>query len=105
MENQFVKSGLARATFATALLVATGLIPTQACAQTPAAAPAMETAYQVLLSNPKVIKTLEAIKADDDTALAEQKRITEISRWERASRAHGGNYNHNHPLKYEPTPR
>src|SRR6476661_2519571 len=78
MENQFVKSGLARATFATALLVAMGLIPTQACAQTSAAAPAMETAYQVLLSNPKVLKTLEAIKADDDTALAEQKRITEI---------------------------
>src|SRR6476661_4395557 len=78
MENQFVKSGLARATFATALLVAMGLIPTQACAQTSAAAPAMETAYQVLLSNPKVLKTLEAIKADDAAALAEQKRITEI---------------------------
>jgi acetylornithine deacetylase/succinyl-diaminopimelate desuccinylase-like protein len=78
MENQFVKSGLTRAIFATALLMAAGLIPTQACAQTPAAAPAVDAAYQVLLSNPKVIKTLEAIKADDDTALAEQKRITEI---------------------------
>ena len=31
-----------------------------------------------ILGNPKVIKTLEDIKADDDRALAEQKRITEI---------------------------
>jgi acetylornithine deacetylase/succinyl-diaminopimelate desuccinylase-like protein len=30
------------------------------------------------LTNPKVIKTLDDIKADDDRALAEQKRITEI---------------------------
>ena len=34
--------------------------------------------YQAILANPKVIKTLEDIKADDDTAPAEQKRITEI---------------------------
>ena len=47
-------------------------------AQTPSAASAVETAYQAILANPKVIKTLEDIKADDDTALAEQKRITEI---------------------------
>jgi acetylornithine deacetylase/succinyl-diaminopimelate desuccinylase-like protein len=40
--------------------------------------PAVEAAYASLLANPKVIKTLEDIKADDDRALAEQKRITEI---------------------------
>ena len=44
----------------------------------PLAGSAVETAYQAILANPKVIKTLEDIKADDDTALAEQKRITEI---------------------------
>jgi acetylornithine deacetylase/succinyl-diaminopimelate desuccinylase-like protein len=41
-------------------------------------APAVETAYTAILANPKAIKTLEDIKADDDRALAEQKRITEI---------------------------
>jgi tripeptide aminopeptidase len=41
-------------------------------------APAVETATTAILANPKVIKTLEDIKADDDRALAEQKRITEI---------------------------
>jgi tripeptide aminopeptidase len=33
---------------------------------------------EALLANPKVVKTLEDIKADDARALAEQKRITEI---------------------------
>ena len=33
---------------------------------------------QAILANPKVIKTLEDIKADDDERFAEQKRITEI---------------------------
>ncbi len=78
MKNEFMRGRLARSIFASALLLGAGMITTDACAQTPAAAPAVETAYQALLSNPKVIKTLEAIKADDDTALAEQKRITEI---------------------------
>ncbi|MEA2889112.1 MAG: tripeptide aminopeptidase [Bradyrhizobium sp.] len=41
-------------------------------------APAVEAAVTSILANPKVIKTLEDIKADDDRALAEQKRITEI---------------------------
>lgn len=78
MKNEFMRGRLARSIFASALLLGAGMITTDACAQTSAAAPAVETAYQALLSNPKVIKTLEAIKADDDTALAEQKRITEI---------------------------
>jgi hypothetical protein len=63
---------------AAAFLLAGGSLAKQACAQTPAAGPAVEAAYQAILANPKVIKTLEDIKADDDTAFAEQKRITEI---------------------------
>ncbi|TMJ88828.1 MAG: M20/M25/M40 family metallo-hydrolase, partial [Alphaproteobacteria bacterium] len=55
-----------------------GLAGEQVSAQTPAATPAIETAYQAILANAKVVKTLEDIKADDDTAFAEQKRITEI---------------------------
>jgi len=78
MNNEFMRGGLARSVFASALLLGAGMITTEACGQPPAAAPAVETAYQALLSNPKVVKTLDAIKADDDTALAEQKRITEI---------------------------
>src|SRR3954468_8477012 len=41
-------------------------------------APAVEAAYTAILGHPKVIKTLDDIKADDERALAEQKRITEI---------------------------
>jgi acetylornithine deacetylase/succinyl-diaminopimelate desuccinylase-like protein len=47
----------------------------EALAQT---APAVEAATTAILANPKVIKTLDDIKADDARALAEQKRITEI---------------------------
>src|SRR3984893_16035751 len=62
----------------TTLLLMTGSLVGQACAQTPAAAPAADAAYQAILSNPKVVKAIDDIKADDDSALAEQKRITEI---------------------------
>jgi tripeptide aminopeptidase len=62
----------------TTLLLMTGSLVGQACAQTPAAAPAADAAYQAILSNPKVVKAIGDIKADDDGALAEQKRITEI---------------------------
>src|SRR6185437_10260163 len=48
------------------------------CAQTAPAGSAVEVAYTTILSHPKVVKTLDDIKADDDRALAEQKRITEI---------------------------
>jgi hypothetical protein len=51
-------------------------LPKQACAQTPGSA--VEVAYQAILADPKVINTLEHIKADHDAAFAEQKRITEI---------------------------
>jgi tripeptide aminopeptidase len=73
-----MRIGLMPSVFAAALLLAGGPLAKQACAQTPPAASAVETAYQAILINPKVIKTLEDIKADDDTALSEQKRITEI---------------------------
>jgi tripeptide aminopeptidase len=52
-----------------------GALVQNAGAQT---APAVEAATAAILAHPKVIKTLEDIKADDDRALAEQKRITEI---------------------------
>jgi tripeptide aminopeptidase len=61
--------------FATALLLT---LSAPACAQTPGTGPAIEAATQAILAYPGVIKTLEDIKADDDTAFAEQKRITEI---------------------------
>jgi tripeptide aminopeptidase len=69
-----MRTRLAPSIVATALLMIAG----QACAQTPAAGSAVEAAYQAILAHPKVIKTLDEIKADDANALAEQKRITEI---------------------------
>jgi acetylornithine deacetylase/succinyl-diaminopimelate desuccinylase-like protein len=73
-----MRISLTRSILAAALLMAGGPLAKQACAQTPAAGSAVEAAYQAILANPKVIKTLEDIKADDATAFAEQKRITEI---------------------------
>ena len=59
-------------------LLAGGLSASQIRAQTPPAGAAVEAATTAILGNPKVIKTLDDIKVDDDRALAEQKRITEI---------------------------
>src|SRR3954452_17987895 len=73
-----MRTGIAPNVAATAELLMVGLAGEQVSAQTPAATPAIETAYQAILANAKVVKTLEDIKADDDTAFAEQKRITEI---------------------------
>jgi tripeptide aminopeptidase len=53
-------------------------ISASAGAQAPSGGAAVEAATQAILANPKVIKTLDDLKADDDTAFAEQKRITEI---------------------------
>src|SRR4051794_31483067 len=78
MINRFMKNRLTRSILATAFLLTGGPLANQAWAQTPAPAPAVEAAYQAILAHPKVIKTLDDIKADDDTAFAEQKRITEI---------------------------
>jgi tripeptide aminopeptidase len=58
----------------TTSLAATFLLVTPAFAQ----APAMDASLQALLANPRVVKTLDDIKADDARALEEQKRITEI---------------------------
>jgi acetylornithine deacetylase/succinyl-diaminopimelate desuccinylase-like protein len=49
-----------------------------ASAQTPAAGSAIETATAAILADPRVTKAFADIKADDETAFAEQKRITEI---------------------------
>jgi tripeptide aminopeptidase len=69
---------LKRSTLVIALVLAAGSLPKQACAQAPAEGSAVEFASQTLLAHPKVTKALEDIKADDDQAFAEQKRITEI---------------------------
>jgi tripeptide aminopeptidase len=73
-----MRIGLASSIFVAVLVTAGAPLATSACAQTPSGASAVETTFQAILANPRVIKTLEDIKADDDTALAEQKRITEI---------------------------
>jgi tripeptide aminopeptidase len=49
-----------------------------AAAQTTSAGSAVEAASEAILANAKAIKALEDIKADDEAAFAEQKRITEI---------------------------
>jgi len=67
---------LKRSALMTALLL-TASPPMPAIAQA-AGGSAVEAASQSILANPKVIKALEDIKADDGPALAEQKRITEI---------------------------
>jgi len=58
----------------TVAIAATLLLVTPALAQ----APSMDGSLQALLANAKVVKTLDAIKADDARAFEEQKRITEI---------------------------
>ena len=73
-KNTSTKIRLARAAFAAALAV----IATQARAETPSSGSGMDAATQALLASATVMKTLADIKADDDTAFAEQKRITEI---------------------------
>jgi len=78
MGQSTMKSRQNRSCLVAGLLLASGLSVSQVRAQTPPAGPAVEAAYTAILGNPKVIKTLEDIKADDDRALAEQKRITEI---------------------------
>jgi tripeptide aminopeptidase len=60
------------------VLLLAGSRPMPAAAQAPGAGAAIEAASQTILANPKVIKALEDIKADDAHAFAEQKRITEI---------------------------
>src|SRR4051795_3439287 len=61
---------------ATSMAIVLSWVAGQALAQT--ASPAVDAAFQAILASPKVIKTLDDIKADDARALEEQKRITEI---------------------------
>ncbi len=67
-----------RSALLVALLLAGWPSAKPAGAQAPAAGPVVEAALQAILANPKLIKALEDIKADDEQAFAEQKRITEI---------------------------
>jgi tripeptide aminopeptidase len=73
-----MRISLTQSILAATLLLAVGPLAKQAYAQSATAGSAVEAAYQAILTSPKVIKTLEDIKADDATAFAEQKRITEI---------------------------
>jgi tripeptide aminopeptidase len=74
-----MRSNPGRITFARAVFAAgLALVATQACAETASGASGMDAATRALLADPKVIKALDDIKADDATAFAEQKRITEI---------------------------
>ena len=73
-----MKNRLIRFCLVAGFLLVSGLSASQIRAQTPPVGSAVEAATVAILGNPKVIKTLEDIKADDDRALAEQKRITEI---------------------------
>src|ERR1700737_3818899 len=61
-----------------ALLLAAAPLAQPPSRQAAAPGPAGEAATAAILADPRVIKTLEDIKADDDTSFAEQKRITEI---------------------------
>src|SRR6202140_5856486 len=69
---------LKRSALLAALLLAGWPLAKPAGARAPAAGPVVEAAFQTILANPKLIKALEDIKADDGEAFAEQKRITEI---------------------------
>jgi tripeptide aminopeptidase len=73
-----MRISLTQSILAATLLLAAGPLAQQAYAQNATAGSAVEAAFQAILTSPKVIKTLEDIKADDATAFAEQKRITEI---------------------------
>jgi tripeptide aminopeptidase len=73
-----MRIGFTRSIFAIALVLTAGPLAKQACAQGAPAGSAVEAAYGAILANPRVIKTLEDIKADDESSFAEQKRITEI---------------------------
>lgn len=73
-----MRTGFRPSILAVAVLLAAGVSAKQASAQGAPAGSAVEAAFQAILANPKVTRTLEDIKADDERTLAEQKRITEI---------------------------
>jgi acetylornithine deacetylase/succinyl-diaminopimelate desuccinylase-like protein len=73
-----MKIFLTRSIFTAAALLMAFPLARPACAQTAAPGSPVDSAYAAILTNAKVIKTLEDIKADDARTFAEQKRITEI---------------------------
>ena len=73
-----MRTGFTPFIFAASLLLMAAPLAKPAFAQTPAAGPAVDAAFQAIFADPKVIKTLDDIKADDARTFAEQKRITEI---------------------------
>jgi tripeptide aminopeptidase len=74
MNTKVISRAVARIMFAAAL----ALVATRAHADPPAGALSMDSAYQAILVNASVVKTLADLKANDDATFAEQKRITEI---------------------------
>jgi len=73
-----MKIFLTRSIFAAAALLMAFPLARPACAQTASPGSPVDSAYAAILTNAKVVKTLEDIKADDARTFAEQKRITEI---------------------------
>jgi tripeptide aminopeptidase len=67
-----------RSIFAAAALLTIFPLAGPTCAQTASPGSPVDSAYAAILTNARVIKTLEDIKADDARTFAEQKRITEI---------------------------
>jgi hypothetical protein len=64
-----MKDGVLRSVFCSALLLALAPLSNEVHAQP---APTVDAAYTAILAHPKVIKTLDDIKADDARTLAEQ---------------------------------
>ena len=73
-----MKIFLTRSIFTAAALLMAFPLAKPACAQTASPGSPVDSAYAAILTNAKVIKTLEDIKADDARTFAEQKHITEI---------------------------
>jgi len=73
-----MKIFLTRSIFTAAALLMFFPLTRPACAQPASPGSPVDSAYAAILTNAKVIKTLEDIKADDERTFAEQKRITEI---------------------------
>jgi tripeptide aminopeptidase len=69
---------LKQSLFVAALALPVSWSAEPATAQTTSAGSAVEAASEAILANAKAIKALGDIKADDEAAFAEQKRITEI---------------------------
>jgi tripeptide aminopeptidase len=74
----FGRSIILSALLLAGILLAGFSLPVRAGAQGASAGSSIEAASQAILADAAVIKALDDLKADDDAAFAEQKRITEI---------------------------